>query len=116
MENLTYFNAMLAFVGWLAWIVGDLVLKKDDFDDADQDYSLRGHFRKNWDNWLFSFLFIILVLGGGDGLDVINSFDGSNIDWTNGFYMCPGPASYWALQKMKAIRKSKKKKPTLKKS
>ena len=94
----------LMVIGWLFYNFGKLMLAKDEFDDHNESFSLKVYFFKTWDNWIFNFMTGLVVIAVG-----VNKIDisGVGVEWSDLFYLMPGPAAEFAVDKYKAWRKTK---------
>lgn len=101
-------NVFMAVVGWAIWIFGQFVIEKDDYDDRDEEFPFKKYMKKHWENWVFAAMFILVVLGGANFMGAVNTFNDTQLEWNNGFYLLPGPLSQWVISKIRAYNKKAK--------
>ena len=101
-------NFSITILGWFAWNVGLFSFTKDDYDDAGKLFPTKEYVQKQWDNWLWSGIWIpILLIIGYKGFDLNAFAPMEGLAWSDLFYFCSGLA---AESSKYAYRKWKKKK------
>lgn len=86
-------NILLTLLGWLAWNFGLFTMEKDKADDLGKPFDLRHYAACYWDNWLFSLIFIpILIIMGirGLGLEALPIGDFEHLKWNDIYYLGAG--------------------------
>ena len=61
MEQLFNNIYVLAAYGFLIYTVVLFVMEKDDYDDANEHFSIKKYFNRNWDNWLLSLILVPII-------------------------------------------------------
>ena len=61
MEQLFDNIYVLAAYGFLIYTVLMFVIKKDEYDNEDKDFSIKKYFKQNWDNWLLSLILVPII-------------------------------------------------------
>ena len=61
MESLFENIYVLSAYGFLIYTVLMFVMKKDEYDDADESFSVKKYLRQNWDNWLLSLILVPII-------------------------------------------------------
>lgn len=107
MENITYTNALIALVGFLAWVIIVFRIDKDLVDDSEKEFSFRDYAKKNYDNWLTSLIGVPVVLVGADLLDIVKVFHDTELTWSNAFYLGAGVVTEVPMYFIKKWRKQK---------
>jgi hypothetical protein len=100
MEDLISNPWIVGLIGWIAFTVTNLSLDKDLKDEHDQAFPMIPYFKKNWDNWLRSLVFIpVLVVVGKYGAEFQST---AGIEWSDLYYLSAGIAPEFAINKYKA--------------
>jgi len=89
-------NILLTVLGWLAWNIGLFSFEKDKADDKGEVFDVRKYVRCYWDNWLFSAIFIpILIIVGIKqlGLEALPIDDAAHMKWNDLYYLGAGCAA-----------------------
>jgi hypothetical protein len=104
MEFLNIYGCVLA---WFIFNFGKFVITKDDYDDRDESFPIWIYIKKNWDNWVLSASFVLLILWLGAknlGLDPFGQHLEA-VTWNDLYYLLPGPLCEVAIDRYKAWRK-----------
>lgn len=101
-------NILLSLLGWLAWNFGLFTMEKDKADDEGKDFDIRHYVYCYWDNWVFSAIFIpILIIFGikGLGLNAVPIGDFEDLQWSDAYYLAAGCLAEIAKYYITLIRK-----------
>ena len=52
---------VLSAYGFLIYTVLLFVIEKDEYDNADEHFSIKKYLSKNWDNWLLSLILVPII-------------------------------------------------------
>lgn len=103
-------NIYISFFAWAAYNVIMFRIKKDEFDDRDEDFPLTKYIYHTWDNWLSSLAVVpILLWLGYRQLHVIDDpLTGiKEVKWNDLYYLLSGFITEFLIDRYKAWRKSK---------
>jgi hypothetical protein len=101
-------NILLGLLGFFTFEWGNFMITKDSFDDAEKEFPYRSYCKKNWENWVFTFLIAtIIILVGKMALD-ISVIPEWGMKWNDLYHLAAGPVSAYAVKRIKQIKQSSK--------
>ena len=68
MESLFNNIYVLSAYGFLIYTVLNFVMKKDEYDDAHEAFSVKTYLGHNWDNWLLSLILVPVIATQAEGI------------------------------------------------
>lgn len=90
MQHILLNPVYAAIFGWLAFNVILFRVEKDQADDNNLPFNLRGYFLKTWDNWLASLVCVPVLLFVGYNKLEIGMIDVQGLQWNDFYYLGAG--------------------------